>query len=236
MEASRHSPARRRGSSPSASAPSPGRRGDQGVLFAAAAISVLTTIGIVFALVEESITFFGDVGTKFFTDGEWTPLFADPQYGIWPLLNGTLLITAIAIVVAVPLGLGSAIYLSEYATPRVRKIIKPILEVLVGVPTVVFGYFALTYVTPVVLQDLLGVDVQFNALAAGLVVGVMILPTIASISEDAMARRAPGPARGRLRARRLASARSRLESSSPRPSRGSSPRSCSASRAASARR
>ena len=158
------------------------------LLFLAAAISVLTTAGIVFALVEESIPFFREVGTKFFTDGSWNPL-ASPEtreFGIWPLLNGTILITGIGILVAVPLGLGTAVYLSEYASPRVRKVVKPIIEVLVGVPTVVFGYFALTFVTPLLVQDLLGVQVQFNALSAGVVMGVMIMPTIASISEDAM--------------------------------------------------
>jgi phosphate transport system permease protein len=157
------------------------------LLFLAAAISILTTIGIVVALIEESVSFFDEVGTRFFTDSEWNPLFADPQFGIWQLLNGTFLITGIAILVAIPVGLGSAIYLSEYAAPGVRRVIKPALEVLVGVPTVVFGYFALTFVTPTILQDILGVNVQiFNALAAGLVMGVMIVPTIASISEDAM--------------------------------------------------
>jgi phosphate transport system permease protein len=157
------------------------------LLFLAAAISVLTTLGIIFALAEESISFFDEVGTKFFTDSDWSPLFAEPQFGIWQLLNGTFLITGIAILVAIPVGLGSAIYLSEYASPRVRRIIKPILEVLVGVPTVVFGYFALTFVTPTILQDFLGLQVTiFNALAAGLVMGMMIVPTIASISEDAM--------------------------------------------------
>jgi phosphate transport system permease protein len=156
------------------------------LLFLAAAISVLTTIGIVFALVEESVSFFGEVGTRFFTDGDWTPLFADPEYGIWPLLNGTFLITGIGILVAVPLGLGTAVYLSEYANPRVRRIVKPVIEVLVGVPTVVFGYFALVFVTPLLVQDVLGVNVQFNALSAGVVMGIMIMPTIASISEDAM--------------------------------------------------
>ena len=161
------------------------------LLFAAAGISVLTTIGIVFALLEESISFFDEIGTRFFTDDAWAPLFAEPSYGIWQLLNGTFLITGIAILVAIPLGLGSAVYLSEYATPRVRKTIKPVLEVLVGVPTVVFGYFALTFVTPLVVQDLLHVQVTFNALAAGLVMGIMILPTIASISEDSM-RAVPG--------------------------------------------
>jgi phosphate transport system permease protein len=156
------------------------------LLFLAATISILTTLGIVFALLEESLSFFGEVGTRFFTDSNWTPLFKDPQYGIWPLLNGTFLITGIGILVAVPLGLGTAVYLSEYARPRVRKIVKPIIEVLVGVPTVVFGYFALTFVTPLLVQDLLGVNIQFNALSAGVVMGIMIMPTIASISEDSM--------------------------------------------------
>ncbi len=161
------------------------------LLFFATAISVLTTIGIVIALLSETIPFFQEVGTKFFTETEWAPLFADPTFGIWPLLLGTFLITGIAILVAVPLGLGSAVYLSEYATPRVRRIVKPILEVLVGVPTVVFGYFALTFVTPEILQALgIKVDV-YNALSAGLVMGIMIVPTIASISEDAM-RAVPG--------------------------------------------
>jgi phosphate transport system permease protein len=156
------------------------------LLLLATAISVLTTIGILVALLTESIPFFQEVGGKFFTDDNWTPLFADPQFGIWPLLNGTFLITGIAILVAVPLGLGSAVYLSEYASPRVRKIVKPILEVLVGVPTVVFGYFALAFVTPEILQAI-GIDVQiYNALSAGIVMGIMIVPTIASISEDAM--------------------------------------------------
>jgi phosphate transport system permease protein len=157
-------------------------------LFAAAAISVLTTTLIVVALLRETIAFFGEVPiSAFITDAKWSPLFSDPQYGIWQLVNGTLLITGIAILLAIPLGIGSAIYLSEYASPRTRKIIKPFLEVLVGVPTVVFGFFALAFVTPEVLQGILGLDVGiFNALAAGLVMSIMILPTIASISEDAM--------------------------------------------------
>ena len=157
-------------------------------LFAAAAISVLTTTGILIALLGETISFFGEVSiADFITDSKWTPLFADPQYGIWQLILGTALVTGIAILLAIPLGIGSAIYLSEYATPRVRKIIKPILEILVGVPTVVFGFFALTFVTPEILQGLLGIKVDiFNVLAAGLVMAFMILPTIASISEDSM--------------------------------------------------
>jgi phosphate transport system permease protein len=156
-------------------------------LLLAAAMSVLTTIGILVALISQSVSFFGEVGTRFFTDADWTPLFDDPQFGIWQLLNGTFLITGIAILVAVPLGLGSAVYLAEYASPRTRRIIKPILEVLVGVPTVVFGYFALTFITPVLLQEIFHVEVQiFNALSAGIVMGIMIVPTIASISDDAM--------------------------------------------------
>ncbi len=164
-----------------------GEEAIRAALFLAAAISVLTTILIVVALLNESLSFFGEVGTKFFTDSEWSPLFADPQFGIRPLLVGTFLITGLAILVAVPIGLASAIYLSEYASPRVRKAVKPVLEVLVGVPTIVFGYFALTFVTPTLLQDILSLNVQvFNALAAGLVMGIMIVPTIASISEDSM--------------------------------------------------
>jgi phosphate transport system permease protein len=137
---------------------------------------------------RETIGFFSDVGiSHFFADDTWAPLFSPPEYGIWQLINGTFLITGIAILLAIPLGLGSAIYLSEYASPRARRYIKPILEVLVGVPTIVLGYFALTFITPTILQSFLGVDVQiFNALAASLVMAIMILPTIASISEDSM--------------------------------------------------
>ena len=166
------------------------RRGEElirALLMAAAAISVLTTILIVVALLKESIPFFKDVGSAFFSDGEWSPLFNDPQFGVRPLLVGTFLVTGIGILVAIPVGLGSAVYLSEYASPRARRIVKPILEVLVGVPTIVFGYFALTFITPTILQDLLHLDIQvFSALAAGLIMGFMIVPTIASISEDAM--------------------------------------------------
>ncbi len=187
---SRHSGGRRgrRGREPSASAAAAGaRRLIRALLFLAAAISVLTTILIVVALLKESIPFFKDVGAAFFSDAEWSPLFSDPEFGIRQLLIGTFLVTGIAIVVAVPIGIGSAIYLSEYASPRTRRIVKPILEVLVGVPTIVFGYFALTFITPTILQDILHLDVQvFNALAAGLIMGFMIVPTIASISEDAM--------------------------------------------------
>jgi phosphate transport system permease protein len=165
-----------------------GERAIQWVLFGAALISVLTTLGIVASLLGETIKFFQDAGlASFITDGDWKPLFSDPQYGIWPLVNGTLLLTGIAVCVAVPIGLGSAIYLAEYASPRARKVVKPALELLVGVPTVVLGFFALTFVTPTVLNDLFGLHVQvFNALSAGLVMGIMIVPTIASVAEDSM--------------------------------------------------
>ncbi|GAT67740.1 phosphate ABC transporter permease subunit PstC [Planomonospora sp. ID91781] len=159
------------------------------VLLLAALVSVLTTVGIVVALLEPTIEFFSEVGLgEFFGSTTWGPLFNPPAFGVWPIIVATLEITLIAIVVAVPLGLASAIYLSEYATPRVRKVLKPVLEVLAGVPTVVFGFFALTFVTPL-LQDVfpfLGLDGK-NALSAGLLVGVMIIPIVASLSEDSMA-------------------------------------------------
>jgi phosphate transport system permease protein len=167
------------------------RRGEEvikGLLFAAALLSVLTTVGIVISLAEGTIDFFGEVGfTDFLFGTDWSPLFSDPQFGVVPLVTGTLLITAIAMVVAVPLGLGSAIYLAEYATPRVRRLVKPVLELLAGVPTIVFGFFALVFFTPELLKPLFGNEVQiFNALSAGIIMGFMIVPTIASISEDAM--------------------------------------------------
>jgi phosphate transport system permease protein len=149
---------------------------------------VLTTTGIVIALLRETIDFFGTVGVgDFLFGGKWTPLFEPPSFGVRPLVAGTFLITGIALLVAAPLGLGSAIYLSEYARARTRKIVKPILELLAGVPTIVFGYFALTFFTPNILQDLLHVKVDiFNALAAGIIMGFMIIPTVASVAEDAM--------------------------------------------------
>lgn len=158
------------------------------LLFLAALLSVVTTVGIVLSLVTETLVFLDEVPLRDFLFGtEWTPLFADPSFGVLPLVSGTMVITVIALLVAIPLGLGSAVYLSEYASSRVRKMVKPVLEVLAGIPTIVFGYFALTWFTPVVLNDLLGLDVPvFNALAAGIIMGFMVLPTIASISEDAM--------------------------------------------------
>jgi phosphate transport system permease protein len=166
------------------------RRGEaliRGLLFAAAILSVLTTVGIVISLLAPALTFFEDVNVFDFLFGStWDPRISH-QFGIWPLLNGTLLVTGIAILVAVPLGLGTAVYLAEYARPRVRKTVKPIVELLAGIPTIVFGYFALTYFTPNILHDLLGIQLDiFNALSAGIVMGFLVLPTIASVAEDAM--------------------------------------------------
>ncbi len=151
-----------------------------------ALVSVATTVGIVVALLEPSIEFFREVSIgEFFTKDRWAPLFEPPSFGVQPLLVGTLAVTFWACVVALPLGLGAAVYLSEYARPRVRRTLKPALEVLAGIPTVVFGFFALTFFTPL-LRDI-GIEVGiFNVLAAGLVMGVMLIPTVASISEDAM--------------------------------------------------
>jgi phosphate transport system permease protein len=152
-----------------------------------ALISVVTTVGIVVALFLPAFEFFGEVSVvDFFTGTEWAPLFEPARFGVLPLIGGTLLVTSIASIVAMPLGLGAAIYLSEYAGPRTRGFLKPALEVLAGIPTIVFGYFALTFMTPL-LRDL-GIQVDvFNTLSAGLVMGVMLMPIVASLSEDAMA-------------------------------------------------
>ncbi|MFM7598043.1 MAG: phosphate ABC transporter permease subunit PstC, partial [Actinomycetota bacterium] len=157
-------------------------------LILAAAVSLFTTFGIVISVLIPSLEFFAQIPlTEFLFTTTWTPLFADPMYGVLPLVMGTLVITIIAVAVAIPLGLGSAIYLSEYASPRARKVLKPTLEVLAGIPTVVFGFFALEFITQLVLVNIFpGIQV-FNALSAGLVMGIMIIPTIASLSEDAMA-------------------------------------------------
>lgn len=157
------------------------------LLFVLAFISILTTIGIVLTLIFETITFFTRVPiSDFFTQTEWYPFFeSNASYGIMALISGTLLITIIAVIVAVPIGLASAIFLSEYASDRTRRIIKPILEVLAGIPTIVYGFFALTFVTPM-LQKIIPDLGIFNALSPGIVVGIMIVPMIASLSEDAM--------------------------------------------------
>jgi phosphate transport system permease protein len=160
----------------------------KGFLMLAAVISLLTTAGIVYALVEETVKFFGEVGIGDFLFGtKWTPLFEPASFGVLPLVAGTFATTAIAMVVAIPLGLGAAVYLSEYARPRVRKTIKPILELLAGIPTIVFGYFALTFFTPEILRGFFNLHVAiFNALAAGIIIGFLIIPIVASISEDSM--------------------------------------------------
>jgi phosphate transport system permease protein len=155
-------------------------------LFACAALSILTTVGIILVLLFETVEFLREVPiTSFLFGTEWTPLFATKQFGVLPLVAGTLLVSGIAMAVALPAGLLSAIYLSEYAKPLVRRLVKPVLEILAGIPTVVYGYFALLFVTPLLqrfLPDLAG----FNALGPGLVMGIMILPLVSSLTEDAM--------------------------------------------------
>ncbi|MBD2310203.1 phosphate ABC transporter permease subunit PstC [Desertifilum sp. FACHB-1129] len=156
------------------------------VLLLAATSSIATMIAIIFTLVSESVAFFQEVSIlEFLTSTQWTPLFADAHYGILPLVSGTLVTTAVALAVAIPLGTMAAIYLSEFVTPQIREIIKPGLELLAGIPTVVYGYFAFLFVTPL-LQKILPNLPGFNMLSAGLVMGIMILPFISSISEDAM--------------------------------------------------
>jgi phosphate transport system permease protein len=166
-----------------------GERVIEGLLFLAALLSVLTTIGILVALLGGTLEFFREIRVADFLFGTtWTPLFANGSFGVLPILSATLLITGIAILVAAPLGLGAALYLSEYAGQRSRKVLKPVLEVLAGIPTVVYGFFAISFVTPSVLRPLLGeanVGI-FNALSAGLVIGILIIPIIASLSEDAL--------------------------------------------------
>jgi len=158
------------------------------ILALAAFVSIFTTFGIVISLLIPSIEFFMEVPiTDFLFGTVWTPLFKNGEFGVIPLLSGTIVITLIAIAVAIPLGLGASIYLSEYASDRVRKVLKPTLEVLAGIPTVVFGFFALEFLTQVVLIKIFPEIQVFNALSAGLIMGVMIIPTIASLSEDAMA-------------------------------------------------
>ncbi len=160
----------------------------EGLLFLAGVVSILTTIGIVWVLASQALLFFTTEEVsiiKFFTGTEWIPALG--QFGIWSLVTATLMISAIAMLVALPAGLATAIYLSEYASPRTRGTLKPILEVLAGIPTVVYGYFALTFMTPL-LRQIFGVDnVQvFNTASAGMVVGILIIPMVTSLSEDAL--------------------------------------------------
>ena len=149
-------------------------------------MSIFTTLGIIFILVFEAFGFFRKVSVvEFLTSTKWTPLFYEKHFGILPLLTGTVLVTVIAILVAAPLGILTALFLSEYASPQMRRMVKPILEILAGVPTVVYGYFALLFVTPL-LRRFIPSIAGFNALSPGIVMGIMILPLVASLSEDAM--------------------------------------------------
>ena len=165
---------------------SAGERLIEALLLACGLLAIAITAGIVVVLATQAYAFFSEVSfAAFFLDTVWTPLFTDRHFGIWPLVAGTLLTTAIAMAVALPFGLMAAIYLSEYAAPRTRRVLKPALEFLAGVPTIVYGYFALTIVTPF-LQRFLPELSGFNALSPGIVMGAMIIPLIASLSEDAM--------------------------------------------------
>jgi len=158
----------------------------QAVLFFAAMVSVFTTLGIVAILLAEALPFFQQVSLReFLLDTQWTPLFAQKRFGIMPLVVGTFLTSAVALALAMPVGLLSAVYLSEYAPPRMRAVLKPALEVLAGIPTVVYGYFALLTVTPLLKQIVPDLE-AFNALSAGLTMGVMIIPLISSLSEDVL--------------------------------------------------
>jgi phosphate transport system permease protein len=157
-----------------------------GALFLCSVVSILTTAGIVAVLLYESSAFFRHVSVvEFLTGRQWTPMFTDQQFGVLPLLTGSLLIAFFAAIVALPVGLAAAIYLSEYAKDSVRKVLKPVLEVLAGIPTVVYGFFALTFVTPIIRTIFPETEV-YNALSASIVVGIMIIPMVSSLSEDAM--------------------------------------------------
>lgn len=156
------------------------------VLVLFASISILTTIGIVFSLLLETVVFFSEVSIlEFFTSIRWAPVFDPPSFGVLPLITGTLLIAILSSMVSLPLGLGTAIFLSEFASSKVRKIIKPIIELLAGIPSIVYGFFALTFITPLIRTFMPNTDI-FNALSASIAVGIMTLPMVASLSEDAM--------------------------------------------------
>jgi phosphate transport system permease protein len=158
----------------------------EAVLLLCALLSVATTVAIIAVLAVETFAFLREVPIlEFLTGTEWTPLFSAPRFGILPLVSGTVLVSLIAMTVALPVGLMSAIYLSEYADLRVRRVVKPVLEILAGVPTVVYGYFALLFVTPILQRFIPGLA-GFNALGPGIVMGIMILPLVSSLSEDAM--------------------------------------------------
>ncbi len=156
-------------------------------LFACAAVTVVTTVGIVAILLAEGLTFFTEISPlEFFTGTRWTPLFQSAGFGVLPLVNGTLIVALGASLVALPVGTLAAIYLSEYASPQIRSIIKPVLEVLAGIPTIVFGYFALTFITPFLKDTIFPEIGVFNALSGMIVVGIMTIPMVSSISDDSM--------------------------------------------------
>ncbi|MEN3043672.1 MAG: phosphate ABC transporter permease subunit PstC [Candidatus Hydrothermales bacterium] len=156
------------------------------IFFIFALISVFTTFGIIFVLLFETIQFFKEVSIiRFLTEKEWTPLFAVKKFGIWPLLSGTFLTSLIAILISFPMGLSIAIFVSEYMPFKLKAIIKPIIEILASIPTVVYGYFALLFVTPLLKKIIPSIS-GFNALSPGIVLGIMIIPTVASISEDSL--------------------------------------------------
>jgi phosphate transport system permease protein len=158
----------------------------EGIFALCASLSIFTTIGVIAVLLFESIAFFREIPiSRFLTETQWTPLFAEKHFGIIVLASATFLTTAIAMAVALPFGLMAAVYMSEYASERARRILKPSIEVLAGIPTVVYGYFALLFVTPL-LKKLIPSISGFNALSAGIVMGIMIIPTVASLSEDAI--------------------------------------------------
>ncbi len=156
------------------------------MLFACAAASTLVTLGVVVVLLRESLGFFAEVSVvDFLTDTRWEPMFQEQHFGVLPLLSGSLMVAGGAALLALPVGLLTAIFLSEYANPRLRRILKPILEILAGIPTVVYGYFALTFVTPALRIVFPGTEI-FNAASASIVVGIMIIPMVSSLSEDAL--------------------------------------------------
>src|SRR3990172_7176550 len=155
-------------------------------LFLCALISILTTLGIVLVLIFETFSFFEEVSIiEFLTGTTWAPTYRPQHFGVLPLINGILMIAVGAAIIAIPLGIASATYLSEYASPKVRQIVKPVLEMLAGVPTVVYGYFAISFITPL-LREVVPEANIFNAASASIVVGIMILPMVSSLSEDAM--------------------------------------------------
>jgi phosphate transport system permease protein len=156
-------------------------------LFACGLVSVLTTVGIVLVLIEEALQFFADVSMVDFLFGtQWTALFANGSFGVLPLVSATVAIAVLSMFVAIPVGLLAAIYLSEYASPRMRAILKPAMELLAGIPTIVFGYFALTFLTPEIIRPIFSGSEVFNILAASVAVGIMVIPLVASLSEDSL--------------------------------------------------